>query len=478
MSERLLLAALFAGSQAAALGRLLLAAAILAPDGLVVLRLATVFQTYSLYLMLGVPDMLYLWRARWHRERGDDAARQLSGLAFAIAIAAASAGGIGTAAVLTTAYDAPPAVALAAAVLTAGACMQLGFMSPSYLAHGHLIDRATRELVAAVAGLGGVWLLGPQWGLPGVIAGLAAGYWLAVVVSWQAWRGVRPRMSWPLLRDVIPSGVGQVGIQVGLMLLASLDLVLISSWRRGDPELPFYVLAVALLTAVSGASHAIAGPTIVRIIGDESQEARSISTLTRALLDEAARVSVLLALAAAAAGVGVTLLLPQYGGMHRWLPAVAVTCLASRVAYFPTLHLIVTDRRRLVAGVAGGSVICLAVLLYGLAQLSSAPTALVLWSSAVATCGYAAVLGASVLGWRRFLPAMAVLAGFIALMMGAAFAAFSGWFDTRTSLTAVVAACLLTSAAFLTMRGSLPVMRVFFRMPRSPLDHAVRPSSK
>jgi hypothetical protein len=478
MSEPLLLAGLFAACQAANLGRLLVAAALLAPDGLVMLRLATVFQTYSLYVMLGVPDILYLWRARWQRERGDAAARELSGFAFAMATGAASAGACGTALLLITVYDASGSVALAAAALTAGACMQLGFLSPSYLATGNLIDRAIRELVAAAAGLGGVWLLGRQWGVPGVIAGLAGGYWLAAGVSWHAWRGVRPRISFALLGEVIPSGLGQVGIQVGLMLLASLDVVLLSSWRRGDPELPFYVLAVSLLTAVSGASHAIAGPAIMRVIGGDSPDSRSTSALARAVLDEGARVSALLALATAAAGVGVTLLLPEYAGMHRWLPTVAVTCLASRIAYFPTLQLIVADRRRVVAGVAACSVAALTSLLFGLAQFSSAPTSVVLWSGAVATCGYATALGILVLGWRRALPTVSALLGFAAVMIGIAFATFTGSAYARTSLTSVVLMCLTASAIFLTVRGSLPSIRLVPRIFRSPLDHSVRPSPR
>lgn len=478
MSERVVLAVLFGGSQAAALGRLLLAAALLPPDGLVILRLATVFQTYSLYLMLGVPEILYLWRPLWQRERGDAAAAQLSGFAMLMALAAALVGGLGAALVLAAVYDAPATVALAAAAFTAGAAMQIGFMSPSYLAHGDLIGRGARELVAAAAGLAGVWVLGRQWGLAGVILGLAGGYWVAAAVSWGAWHGVRPRISWALAREVIPPGIGQVGIQVGLMLLASLDIVLLSRWRPGDPELPLYVMAVALLTAVSGASHAMAGPAIVRIIRNDDHETRSAAALAQAVLGEGARVSFLLAGASASAAIGIALLLPQYGAMYRWLPAVAVTCLASRLAYFPTLQLIVTDRRRRVGIAAAAGLVGLLLLLYGLGRLWPAPTAVVLWSGALATCGYASVLGAMVLGRRTAISVMSTLAGFAALMVASSFATFRGWLDARTAVANVVLLCLVASVTFLRMRGSLRWERVFFRIPGSTFDRAIRSSSK
>jgi hypothetical protein len=249
--------------------------------------------------------------------------------------------------------------------------------------------------------------------------------------------------------------------------------VLMSSWRRGDPELPFYVLAVALLTAVSGASHAIAGPAIVRIIGDESRASRDTGAVTQAVLDEAARVTVLLALAVAAAGIGVTWLLPEYAGMHRWLPAVAVSCLASRLAYFPTLSLIVADRRRVVAGVAACTVAGLVALLYGLAELLSAPTSIVLWSGALATCGYAAALGVVVLGMRA-VPALSILLVFTALMIAVAFTTVTGAAHPRASLTSVALVCLTASAAYLAMRGPSTSAGRFSRLSRSLLDHAVR----
>lgn len=477
MSERVVLAALFAACQGAALGRLLVAAAILSPDGLVVLRLAIVFQTYSLYLMLGVPEMLYLWRPRWQGDRGAEAASELSGFAMLVALAAATIGGLGAAVVLAQVYDAPAAVALAAAALTAAACVQIGFMSPSYLAHGDLVGRATRELAAAAAGLLGVWILGRQWGLAGVIVGLAGGYWLAAAVSRRAWRGVRPRISWALAREVVPPGIGQVSIQVGLMLLASLDIVLVSRWRHGDPELPLYVLAVALLTAVSGAAQAIAGPAIVRIIRQDDQETRSAHAVGHAVVGEAAQVSFLLALAAASAVMGIALLLPHYTGMHRWLPAVAVTCLASRMAYFPTLHLIVTEHRRVVLRAAGAGLVVLLALLYGLGQLWSAPTAMVLWSGALATCGYASLLLVKVLG-RSSGPVLSVLAGFLVLMLTGSYATFSGWLDTPASVASIVLTCLVAAATFLRLRGPLPWERVFVWMPGSPFEHALRSSSK
>jgi hypothetical protein len=452
-AERLVLAALFGLSQTAALGRLLLAAALLAPDGLVILRLASVFQTYSLYLMLGVPEILYLSFSRWQKERGDAPAAQLAGFAFTTAVIAAALGGLSGALVLAFAYDVAPAVALAAGVFIAGASMQIGFMSPSYLAHGDLIARATREVVAASAALAGVWLLGRRYGLPGVILGLGIGYWLAVVSSWGAWCGVRPHFSWRMAREVVPSGVAQVSIQVGLMLLASLDIVLLSRWRQGDPELPFYVMAVALLTAVSGAAQAIAGPTIVSFIRGDDEETRSAGSVARAVLGEAAQITLLLALAAGAAAIGIALVLPQYAPMHRWLPAVAVTCLASRIAYFPTLHLIVTERRRLVIGSAVAGIAMLVALLYGLGQAWNAPTVVVLWSSALATFGYTTLLVTTVIGWRASVPVIATLTVFVALMLADAVGTYRGWFDMPTSVANLVAVCLAASLLFVRLRA-------------------------
>jgi hypothetical protein len=480
-AERIVLAALFAVCQAAALGRLLVAASLLSPDGLVTLRVATVFQTYTLYLMLGVPEILYLSFARWQRERGTEAAAQLSGFAFTTAVAAALAGGIGAAVVLASIYNTPIAVAVAAAVFTAGASMQIGFMSPSYLAQGQLIPRAAREVVAAVAGLAAVWFLGATWGLPGVIFGMAAGYWIAAATSWGAWRGIRPHMSRTLAREVVPSGAAQVSIQVGLMVLASTDIVLLSQWRQGDPELPLYVMAVAVLTAVSGAAQAIAGPAIVNLIQSKEENTRSAGALSRAVLAEASQVSCLLALAAAAAAIGMTLVLPQYAGMHRWLPAVAVTCLASRIAYFPTLHLIVSERRRVVIGSAAGAIAFLLALLYGLGQAVAAPTIVVLWSSALATFAYATTLVTIVLGRRLSTPVMATLAVFTVLMLGDAFATFRGWFDMRTSVANLVFVSLGASLVFLRLRGSLegPLSWGSFSLRNdSNLEHAIPPSSK
>jgi hypothetical protein len=476
-AERLILAALFAVCQAAALGRLLVAAALLLPDGLVLLRVATVFQTYTLYLMLGVPEILYLSFAKWQRERGTDAAAHLAGFAFTTALAAAAVGGVGAAVVLASIYNVPVAVAVAAAVFTAGASMQIGFMSPSYLAQGQLIPRAAREAVAAVAGLVGVWVLGTKWGLPGVIFGIAAGYWIAAASSWGAWRGVRPHVSTALAREVVPSGVAQVGIQVGLMVLASIDIVLLSRWRQGDPELPFYVMAVALLTAVSGAAQAIAGPAIVNLIQSHDDNARSAGALSRAVLAEASQVSLLLALAAAGAAIGMTLVLPQYAGMHRWVPAVAVTCLASRIAYFPTLHLIVSQRRRVVIGSAAAAIAFLLALLVVLGQVIAAPTAVVLWSSALASFAYAATLVALVLGRRLSAPVISTLAAFAALMLVDGFATFRGWFDMRTSVANLVFVSLAASLVFLRLRGPLPWGGLSLRNDSS-IAHAIRPSSK
>jgi hypothetical protein len=212
-------------------------------------------------------------------------------------------------------------------------------------------------------------------------------------------------------------------------------------------------MAVALLTAVSGAAQAIAGPAIINLIQSADENARSAAAVTRAVLAEAAQVSLLLAMAAAAAAIGMTLVLPHYAGMHRWLPAVAVTCLASRIAYFPTLHLIVTERRRVVVGSAAAAIALLLALLFALGRVWAAPTVVVLWSSAMATFVYASSLAMAVLGRRLAAPVVATLTAFVALMLADGFATFNGWLDMRASVANLVFVNLAASMMFLRLRG-------------------------